>query len=240
MPCHTHLKWQYHFEETFDNYMQGKNQLSFMISLKYFNMTNWSVILAYLLWLLWEYLAMHTQSDTLYLQKLSVFTSMEKINFMLFWRYRKDMQTCFGTLGMPTQPTLYYQLVENVDVYLHVKNKVHLSLLTWDIIFYKNLEFYWLTSIGHVTEDPELCQTWDWCWSINNNISFHFRLFARKSNDEIFQKIQKTLFWGYFGIFCPNLDKNELSWKIELWHFLNMTVVFHRAKNQKKLMWHLW
>ena len=170
-------------------YARQKPTSSFMISLKYFNMTNWSVILAYLLWLLWEYLAMHTQSDTLYLQKLSVFTSMEKINFMLFWRYRKDMQTCFGTLGMPTQPTLYYQLVENVDVYLHVKNKVHLSLLTWDIIFYKNLEFYWLTSIGQVTEDPELCQTWDWCWSINNNISFHFRLFARKSNDEIFQKI---------------------------------------------------
>ena len=144
MPCHTHLKWQYHFEETFDNYMQGKNQLSFMISLKYFNMTNWSVILAYLLWLLWEYLAMHTQGDTLYLQKLSVFTSMEKINFMLFWRYRKDMQTCFGTLGITgyTQLTLYYQLVENFDVYLHVKNKVHLSLLTWDIIFYKNLEFF--------------------------------------------------------------------------------------------------
>ena len=73
-------------------YARQKPTSSFMISLKYFNMTNWSVILAYLLWLLWECLAMHTQSDTLYLQKLPVFTSMGKINFMLFWRYRKESE----------------------------------------------------------------------------------------------------------------------------------------------------
>ena len=27
MPCHTHLKWQYQFEETFDLYLQETNQL---------------------------------------------------------------------------------------------------------------------------------------------------------------------------------------------------------------------
>ena len=56
----------------------------------------------------------------------------------------------------------------------------------------------WNFSIGPVTEDPELYQIWYWCWNINNNINFHFRLFARKSNDEIFQKIQKNLILGLF------------------------------------------
>ena len=182
--------------------MQGKNQLSFMISLKYFNMTNWSVILAYLLWLLWECLAIHTQSDTLYFQKLSVFTSMAKINFMLFWRYRKDMQTCFGTLGMPTQPTLYYQLVENVDVYLHVKNKVHLSLLTWDIIFYKNLEFYWLTSIGQVTEDPELCQTWDYVEVSTTILVFILDYLQEKVMTKFFRKFKKPYFGAILVFFA--------------------------------------
>ena len=34
-------------------------------------------------------------------------------------------------------------------------------------------------------------QIWHWWWNINSNISFHFRLFPRKSSDKIFQNIQK-------------------------------------------------
>ena len=45
-----------------------------------------------------------------------------------------------------------------------------------------------------------------WCWNINNNISFHFRLFPRKTNDKI-QNIHKTLFWGHFRPFLPNFGK---------------------------------
>ena len=44
---------------------------------------------------------------------------------------------------------------------------------------------------------------------LGNNISFHFRLFQRKTNDKIFQKIQKTLFWGHFESFMP---KFGLKW----------------------------
>ena len=55
---------------------------------------------------------------------------------------------------------------------------------------------------------------------INNNISFHFRLFPRKTNDKILQKIQKTLFWGHFDLFCPILGKYEFFWKKGLCQFL--------------------
>ena len=62
------------------------------------------------------------------------------------------------------------------------------------------MQFYWLTAFGPITGDPEFCQVWGWCWNINKNISFHFRLLPRKTNDKIFQKIQKTLFWGHEAI----------------------------------------
>ena len=62
------------------------------------------------------------------------------------------------------------------------------------------MQFYWLTAFGPITGDPEFCQVWGWCWNINKNISFHFRLLPRKINDKIFQKIQKKLFWGHVAI----------------------------------------
>ena len=43
-------------------------------------------------------------------------------------------------------------------------------------------------------------------WNTNNNISFHYRLFPRKTNITkfIFQKIPKSLFWVHSGPFHPN------------------------------------
>ena len=61
-------------------------------------------------------------------------------------------------------------------------------------------------------------------------------MFWGKTNDKIFQKIPKTLFWGLFGLFFPNLGKNEFSWK--KWKFLNIPIIYHHGKNQKKLMSH--
>ena len=40
--------------------------------------------------------------------------------------------------------------------------------------------------------------------------------------------------------FCPNLSKNEISWNKELCQFLNITIIYHRAKNQKKLIGYSW
>ena len=45
-------------------------------------------------------------------------------------------------------------------------------------------------------------------------ISFQFRFFPRKTNDKIFEKTKKTNYFGVIlGSFCPNLGKNESSWK---------------------------
>ena len=49
----------------------------------------------------------------------------------------KIWKLILGTLSMPgyTQQKWYYQLVGDFDVYVHAKNKVHHSLLPWDIAF---------------------------------------------------------------------------------------------------------
>ena len=53
-----------------------------------------------------------------------------------------------------------------------------------------------------------------WGSNINNNNCFNFRLFLRKTNDKIFQKIEKKNYFGAnLDLFCPNLDKNKFSWK---------------------------
>ena len=64
------------------------------------------------------------------------------------------------------------------------------------------LESDWLTTFWPITQKPEFCQLWDWWWNINNNISFHFRLFPEKTNDKIFQKIQKTYLWLFWTLFA--------------------------------------
>ena len=77
MSGHTHQNWQYHFEETSDNYQQGKSTQTFTFSLKYCK-----DIIKLLFWVLWACLAMHTQSDTVNLRKIFVFICRLKINFI--------------------------------------------------------------------------------------------------------------------------------------------------------------
>ena len=38
------------------------------------------------------------------------------------------------------------------------------------------------------------------------------------------------------GPFCPNLSKNEISWKKELCQFLSITIIYLRGKNKKKII----
>ena len=61
------------------------------------------------------------------------------------------------------------------------------------------------------------CQIWVWWW--NNNTSFRFRLFPRKTNPKN-------------PILRPR--KIEFSWKKELCQFMNIPTIYHRAKNQIK------
>ena len=48
---------------------------------------------------------------------------------------------------------------------------------------------------------------------LNNNVSFHFRLFPRKTRDKIFQNIQKNILGDILGLFCLNLRKMKFPGK---------------------------
>ena len=94
------------------------------------------------------------------------------------------------------------------------------------------MQFYWLTAFGPIAGDPEFCQIWGWCCNINKNISFHFRLLPRKTNDEI----PKTLIWGYVAIlafFAQIWAKINFPGKKAL-SVLNIPINYHGAKNKKK------
>ena len=48
--------------------------------------------------------------------------------------------------------------------------------------------------------------------------------------------MKKNYFGGHFDLFGSNLGKDKFSWKEGLCQFLNIPVIYRRAKNQKKLM----
>ena len=79
-----------------------------------------------------------------------------------------------------------------------VKFIIHFFL---EILHFKEpCNFIGWQQMGAITRGPEFCQIWGWCWNINKDISFHFRLLPRKTNDKFFKKIQKTLFGGHVAI----------------------------------------
>ena len=55
---------------------------------------------------------------------------------------------------------------------------------------------------------------------------------------KFFKKFRKPYFGDILGPFLPNLGKNEISWEKGLCQFLNIPIIHHHAKNQKKLMCH--
>ena len=55
---------------------------------------------------------------------------------------------------------------------------------------------------------------------------------------KFFKKSKKTYFGAILGPFCPNLGKNEFSFKKGLCQFLNIPIIYSFAKSQKKLMSH--
>ena len=108
--------------------------------------------------------------------------------------------------------------------------------------FTSSLRYYILKNPAILLADSILVRNWrPWVLpdmglvlNINSNISFHFKLFWRKTNYKIFQKPR---FWDHLGLFCSNLDKNEFSRKKGICQFLNVPFIYHHTKNQKKLMW---
>ena len=52
------------------------------------------------------------------------------------------------------------------------------------------------------------------------------------------KKFKKPYFGGYLWSFFQNLSKNDFFWKKKLKQFLHIPIIYHHAKNQKKLMSH--
>ena len=106
-----------------------------------------------------------------------------------------------------------YQLVQDFFICMRKTNFIIHFIL--EILHFKQS----CNLIGWQHRELEFCLIWDWWWNIKNKISFHFRLYTRKSNDKSFQKkSKKNLFWGHFGPFLPKfgqkwifLEKRSLS-----------------------------
>ena len=49
------------------------------------------------------------------------------------------------------------------------------------------------------------------------------------------KKPKNAILGAILGNFCPNLGKNEFSWKKELRQFLNIPIIYYDAKNLKKV-----
>ena len=51
---------------------------------------------------------------------------------------------------------------------------------------------------------------------------------------KFFKKSQKPYFGAILGPLCPNLGKNEFSWKRWLCQFLDIPIMYHHAKKSEK------
>ena len=95
-----------------------------------------------------------------------------------------------------------YQLVQDFFICMRKTNFIIHFIL--EILHFKQS----CNLIGWQHRELEFCLIWDWWWNIKNKISFHFRLYTRKSNDKSFQKkSKKNLFWGHFGPFLPKFGQ---------------------------------
>ena len=142
--------------------------------------------------LFWVCLVAHTQNDSINLYNTSIFTCMQKINFIIYF---------------------FLEI-------LHFKESC--NLIGWQ---------HW---------ELEFCQICGWWWNINNNISFHFRLCTRKIINRSFIENEKNYFGVILWPFCRNLRENKFSWRRELCKFLDIPIIYHRAKNKKKLLSLFW
>ena len=160
------------------------------------------------------------------MKKPLTFICRQKIKFILHVFLEILQRYCklivLGTLGIHgyTNPKSYYQLAENFGVHLQAKNLVHPP-----------------PSISAHNSRTRILPDMGLRGDINN-ISFHFRYFSKKTNHKIFQKISKTLFWDHFGPFLPKFRKKINIPEKKSCQFLDIPIIYHRAKNQKKLTNH--
>ena len=67
---------------------------------------------------------------------------------------------------------------------------------------------------------------------------FTIGYFQQKLMTKFFKIPKNPIWWQFLCPFCSNLGKNRFSWKKGLGQFLIIPIIYHRVKNQKKLMSH--
>ena len=123
-----------------------------------------------------------------------------------------------GPLDMPgyTRPKRYYQLVENLRVYLQAKKQFHPSCFTGDIAkIYKLILVLWACLVAHTQNDSiNLCKTLMFISMLKTNLIIHFFL-------EIlhFKESGNLIGWQHQELeFCQKWD-----W----WWNINSNISFH-------------
>ena len=162
-------------------------------------------------------------------------------SFTFSFRYYKDIVNLFlntlSTYGY-ANPKWYCQLVEDFRVYLQAKNQFHPHFWRYckDMLTY--FEYFghaWLHTLKmivsmficmpkinlsftsflryYISKNPVIWLADSILAHNSRTISFQFRLFPRKTNDSIFRKNQKNLFWGHFESFLSKFGQKWIFLK---------------------------
>ena len=156
---------------------------------------------------------------------------------LLYWRYCKDIQTSyFGYFGHAWLPKMIVSPCTRLGFLFACKKQTFSCILFLRYYILKNPS----TWLAVLIWELESCKIWDWWWNINNNISFHFRLFPRKTKDNFCKKILKEPILGQFwALFTQIRAKIHLPGKKSC-QFLYIPIIYHCAKNQKKPFSNFW
>ena len=152
-----------------------------------------------LFWVLWACLAMQTQSDTIKMNKTLVFICEQRSNFA-FHAFLEILQKCanlffryFGYAWLHTSKMIISACRILQCLLLHTPKMIvstcrGVQCLSTSQKYTSSFTFFLRYC---VLKNPAV-------W-LADNISFHFRLFPRETNDKIIQKIQKMEpFWVLF------------------------------------------
>ena len=193
-------------------------------------------------WVLWACLATQIQYDTINLQKTFVFFCRQKINFTPSHPFLETLQR-YANLFCVFWACLVAQTQnDSINAY---KTSMFICMPKINFIVHFFLE---------ILHFKESCNLIDWQhfgpWLENQNFVRHaidgkiittiivsiLDYFLEKLMTKCFKKSKNPV----LGPFCPNLGKNEFYWKKGSCKFLDIPIIYHRAKNQKKLQSHFW
>ena len=110
---------------------------------------------------------------------------------------------------------LLMSLVSFVQAYLHAKNQSQILIYWWNSDDLRILKYHWLRAIFAFTWEVDFSQACSFLRMLMNHENFDFTQIPGKTNDMIFLKSPKTMFFGHVWPFLPDRDFFQ---KIQLPH----------------------